>query len=96
MTGNIAGKIVVITGASSGLGESTACHLAELCAMVVLGARRKDRLDAILKDIQAAGGKALPVTVDVTKPACVWKPMQTRFAAQSSLQPTQLSAREAS
>ncbi len=69
MSTNIEGKIVVITGASSGLGESTARHLAKLGATVVLGARRKDRLDAIVKDIQAAGGKALSVTVDVTKRA---------------------------
>ncbi|HSB16901.1 MAG TPA: SDR family oxidoreductase [Bryobacteraceae bacterium] len=66
---NIEGKVVVITGASSGLGESTARHLAKLGAKVVLGARRKDRLDAIVKDIQAAGGEALAVTVDVTKRA---------------------------
>jgi NADP-dependent 3-hydroxy acid dehydrogenase YdfG len=66
---NIEGKVVVITGASSGLGESTARHLAKLRARVVLGARRKDRLDAIVKDIQAAGGEALAVTVDVTKRA---------------------------
>ena len=67
MSRNIEGKVVVITGASSGLGESTARHLAKLGATVVLGARRKDRLDAIVKDIQAGGGKALAVTVDVTK-----------------------------
>ena len=69
MSRNIEGKIVVITGASSGLGESTARHLAKLRATVVLGARRTNRLDAIVKDIQTAGGKALPVTVDVTKRA---------------------------
>jgi NADP-dependent 3-hydroxy acid dehydrogenase YdfG len=69
MSGNIAGKVVVITGASSGLGESAARHLAKLGATVVLGARRKDRLDTIVKDIQAEGGKALAVTVDVTKRA---------------------------
>ena len=67
MSTNIEGKVVVITGASSGLGESTARHLAELGATVVIGARRKDRLDAIVKDITAKGGKALAVTVDVTK-----------------------------
>jgi NADP-dependent 3-hydroxy acid dehydrogenase YdfG len=67
MSKNIEGKVVVITGASSGLGESTARHLADLGAIVVLGARRKDRLDAIVKDITAKGGNALAVTVDVTK-----------------------------
>ena len=71
MSRDIEGKIVVITGASSGLGESTARHLAKLGATVVLGARRKNRLDAIVNDIQAAGGKALPVTVDVTNRAQV-------------------------
>jgi NADP-dependent 3-hydroxy acid dehydrogenase YdfG len=66
MTSNIEGKVVVITGASSGLGESTARHLAKLGATVVLGARRKDRLDAIVKNIQADGAKALAVSTDVT------------------------------
>jgi NADP-dependent 3-hydroxy acid dehydrogenase YdfG len=69
MSKNIEGKVVVITGASSGLGESTARYLAKLGATVVLGARRKDRLDAIVKDIQASGGRALAVEVDVTKRA---------------------------
>jgi NADP-dependent 3-hydroxy acid dehydrogenase YdfG len=69
MSSNIEGKVVVITGASSGIGESTARYLAKLGATVVLGARRKDRLDAIVKDIQAGGGKALAVLVDATKRA---------------------------
>lgn len=67
MSKNIEGKVVVITGASSGLGESAARHLAGLGASVVLGARRKDRLDSIVQEITAKGGKALAVTVDVTK-----------------------------
>src|SRR6516162_282094 len=67
MSNGIQGKVVVITGASSGLGESTARHLAKLGATVILGARRRDRLDAIVKDIEAKGGKALAVTADVTK-----------------------------
>ena len=71
MSRNIEGKVVVITGASSGLGQSTARHLAKLGATVVLGARRKDRLDAIVKNIQADGGKALAVSTDVTNRAQV-------------------------
>jgi len=66
-TPNIAGKVVVITGASSGIGESTAHLLAGSGAKVVLGARRTDRIDALVKDITAKGGAALGFQVDVTK-----------------------------
>ena len=59
-------KVVVITGASSGIGESTARLLAGSGAKVVLGARRTDRIDALVKDITAKG-QALRVAVDVTK-----------------------------
>ena len=47
MSSNIEGKVVVITGASSGLGEATARHLAGEGAKLVLGARRLDRLQAL-------------------------------------------------
>lgn len=67
MRKGIESKVVVITGASSGLGESTARHLANLGASVVLAARREDRLNAIVKDISAAGGKATARQVDVTR-----------------------------
>jgi len=67
MANSIAGKVVIITGASSGLGEATARHLASLGAAVVLGARRTDRLNAIVKDIEVAGGKAKAIATDVTK-----------------------------
>src|SRR5262245_24493306 len=63
----VADKVVVITGASSGIGESAAKLLARDGARVVLGARRKDRIDAVVKEISAAGGKAIPFAVDVTK-----------------------------
>jgi len=67
MKNNIEGKVVVITGASSGIGEATARHLAGLGAIVSLGARRKERLDQVVSDINAAGGKAMAFTTDVTK-----------------------------
>jgi NADP-dependent 3-hydroxy acid dehydrogenase YdfG len=67
MAVNIEGKVVVITGASSGLGESTARHLAAKGARVVLGARRKDRIDALVKEITAKGGSALGFKTDVTR-----------------------------
>ncbi|MDK3018381.1 SDR family oxidoreductase [Pseudodonghicola flavimaris] len=67
MTDNITGKVVVITGASSGMGEATARDLAARGARVALGARRADRLETIVQDIRAAGGEAIAVATDVTK-----------------------------
>jgi NADP-dependent 3-hydroxy acid dehydrogenase YdfG len=62
----IEGKIVVITGASSGLGESTARLLSAQGASVVLGARRVDRLRSLVDELTGSGGKALSVSTDVT------------------------------
>jgi NADP-dependent 3-hydroxy acid dehydrogenase YdfG len=67
MTEGIKDKIVVVTGASSGLGEATARLLSSRGATVVLGARRADRLQALAKDIEARGGKALALEIDVTR-----------------------------
>ena len=67
MNENIQGKVVVITGASSGMGDATARHLSALGAAVVLGARRADRLEALASDLSARGGKALGIATDVTK-----------------------------
>ncbi|WP_238123851.1 MULTISPECIES: SDR family oxidoreductase [unclassified Xanthobacter] len=65
----IENKVVIITGASSGIGEATARLLASQGAKVVLGARREARLKSIVEDIKASGGKAAYQTLDVTKPA---------------------------
>ncbi|SMO65267.1 SDR family oxidoreductase [Gracilimonas mengyeensis] len=67
MSNNIENKVVVITGASSGLGEETARHLSDKGASVVLGARRTERIESLAKDIKEKGGKALAVTTDVTE-----------------------------
>jgi NADP-dependent 3-hydroxy acid dehydrogenase YdfG len=67
MENNIKGKVVIITGASSGMGEAAAKHLSAFGATVVLGARRADRIKKLAKEIQDNGGKALAVAVDVTK-----------------------------
>jgi NADP-dependent 3-hydroxy acid dehydrogenase YdfG len=66
MMSNIEGKVVVITGASSGLGEATARHLAAQGASVVLGARRIERLQSLANELNNQGGKALAVETDVT------------------------------
>ena len=68
---NISGKVVVITGASSGLGEATARYLADRGATVVLGARRADRLQTLVDDITRKGGKASALVTDVTHAAQV-------------------------
>jgi NADP-dependent 3-hydroxy acid dehydrogenase YdfG len=65
MTERIKDKIVVVTGASSGLGEATARLLSAQGATVVLGARRADRLQSLAKDLESRGGKALALTTDV-------------------------------
>lgn len=63
----VEGKVVIVTGASSGIGEAIARLLAAQGARVVLGARRLDRLEKIVAEIDAAGGQALLHGVDVTK-----------------------------
>lgn len=65
------GKVIVITGASSGIGEATAQLLAERGARVVLGARRGERLVALAAEINAKGGQARQRVVDVTDLASV-------------------------
>jgi NADP-dependent 3-hydroxy acid dehydrogenase YdfG len=59
-------KIVLITGASSGIGEATARVLAEAGMTVVLGARRTDRLEQLRREITAAGGNVRVRRIDVT------------------------------
>src|SRR6266404_7566745 len=67
MENNIEGKVVVITGASSGIGEATALLLAERGAKVVLGARGLDRLEALAGRITAAGGEVAYARTDVKR-----------------------------
>ncbi|MBF6469596.1 SDR family NAD(P)-dependent oxidoreductase, partial [Nocardia beijingensis] len=67
----LAGRVAVVTGASSGIGEATAERLARLGAKVALIARRGDRITAAADRITAAGGTALAVTADVTDRAAL-------------------------
>jgi NADP-dependent 3-hydroxy acid dehydrogenase YdfG len=66
MGNNIEGKVVVITGASSGLGEATARLLSAQGASVVLGARRVDRLQSLANELSGRGAKAIAMSTDVT------------------------------
>ncbi|MBT2411819.1 SDR family oxidoreductase [Streptomyces sp. ISL-12] len=63
----IEGKVVAITGASSGIGAATAAHLAEKGARLVLGARREERLEEVVDGIVARGGTAVGVVMDVVR-----------------------------
>lgn len=80
-TNNIEGKVVVITGASSGLGAATARHVSALGAIVVLGARRLDRIQALAAELVGNGAKAMALTTDVTDHASVKKLVDAAVAA---------------
>jgi len=68
---DVGGRIALVTGASSGLGDNFARVLARHGATVAVAARRVDRLAALVADIERDGGKAVPVTMDVSDPASV-------------------------
>lgn len=64
----VAGKVAIITGASSGIGEATAREFARAGARTVLAARRADRLERLAQEISSAGGITLAVPTDLTEP----------------------------
>lgn len=66
MAGKLDGKVALVTGASSGIGEATALALAEAGASVAVAARRTDKLEELVKKIERMGGKAFAVTADVS------------------------------
>lgn len=66
MADRLDGTVALITGASSGIGEAAAKALAEQGASVAVVARRKDRLDGLVKEIEGSDGKALAIEADVT------------------------------
>jgi NAD(P)-dependent dehydrogenase (short-subunit alcohol dehydrogenase family) len=68
MSNILSGKVALVTGASSGIGETTALALAQAGAAVVLGARRENKLADLAKRITDAGGRAAYRVTDVTKP----------------------------
>jgi NADP-dependent 3-hydroxy acid dehydrogenase YdfG len=77
MAVDLRNKVVLITGASSGFGEDAARLFAKEGCRVVLAARRLDRLQALAQDIQADGGEALAIPMDVNEPAEIAVMVQT-------------------
>ncbi|MFB3817035.1 MAG: SDR family oxidoreductase, partial [Candidatus Methylomirabilales bacterium] len=67
----LAGRVAVITGASSGIGEATAEAFSRAGMAVVLGARRAERLEEVVGRLRAAGGQARGLPTDVSDPAAV-------------------------
>ncbi|MDE2405166.1 MAG: SDR family NAD(P)-dependent oxidoreductase [Sphingomonadales bacterium] len=81
MAKTLSGKIALVTGASSGIGEATALALAEAGATVAVSARRADRLAGLVQKIEAAGGKALALAGDMAVEADAIKAVEDTVAA---------------
>lgn len=77
MSKTLNNTVALVTGASSGIGLEVAIHLAEAGATVALVARRKDRLDELVKKIEAKGGKALAVPADISQPGAAKEAIET-------------------
>lgn len=73
----IDGKVAIVTGASSGIGESTARELAQAGAITILAARRVERLEKLEKEIRKMGGRALAIPTDLTQPEQITHLVQT-------------------
>ena len=78
---NLAGKVVVVTGASSGFGKGTALELARRGASVVLAARRGELLEAVARACTASGARAIAVPTDVSQPRDVEQLARRALAA---------------
>lgn len=75
--GRLDNKVAIITGASSGMGEAITKRFAQEGAMVVAIARRKEKLQGVIDEITADGGKAVAVVGDVTREEDVWNAVKT-------------------
>lgn len=80
------GRVAVVTGASQGIGKACALALAEAGAQVALGSRNIEKLEGVAKEIEVAGGKALPLRLDVSDPASVGEAMAKALEAWSKIE----------
>ncbi len=82
---SMSGNVVVVTGASTGIGQATAEAFAREGATVVLAARSEGRLVRIAADIEQAGGRAVPMAVDVTDRSAVFEKMKEVAESQGRI-----------
>jgi NADP-dependent 3-hydroxy acid dehydrogenase YdfG len=85
MTGKLAGKTALITGASAGIGRASALALAQEGANIVLTARRQERLDELIAAVQKAGGKAVSIIGDATSEETAQQCVDTAIKTFGSL-----------
>jgi NADP-dependent 3-hydroxy acid dehydrogenase YdfG len=78
MSGALAGRVALVTGASSGIGQATALAFADAGAKVAVIARRADRLEELVGKIDAGGGEALALPLDVNDEADAAKAVQAQ------------------
>ena len=76
MTGKLEGKVVIITGASAGIGRASACALAREGAKLVLTARREGRLDDLIKEVRSLGGEGVAVVGDAREESTALKTVE--------------------
>ncbi|MDH3272800.1 MAG: SDR family NAD(P)-dependent oxidoreductase, partial [Gemmatimonadota bacterium] len=67
-TQSLSDRVALVTGASSGIGRATALRLASAGASVAVTARRRERLESLVEEIEEAGGRALAIEGDVVSP----------------------------